>query len=117
MIPLIINLIVFALSAFAMWFVFFVNRRLVKQNKELTEQLRIALLDNDVLRDFYNKRNELCTSIDATKCRYETIATQYGFVVCKFIDKEYCIIKTFTDPDQNYNRLCAEELVEKLNEK
>lgn len=96
---------------------FFVNRRLVKENKELTEQLRIALLDNDVLRDFYNKRDELCTSIDATKCRYETIATQYGFVVCKFMDKECCIIKTFTDPDQDYNRLCAEELVEKLNEK
>lgn len=117
MIHLIINLIAFALSVFAMWFAFFVNLRLVKQNKELTEQLRIALLDNDVLRDLYNKRNELCTSIDATKCRFETIATQYGFVVCKFIDKEYCIIKTFTDPDQNYNRLCAEELVEKLNEK
>lgn len=95
----------------------FVNRRLVKRNKEVTEQLRIALLDNDVLRDFYNKRNELCTGTDATKCRYETIATQYGFIVCKFIDKEYCIIKTFTDSDQDYNRLCAEELVEKLNEK
>lgn len=112
-----ITLIAFALSAFAMCLAVFVNRRLVKQNKELTEQLRIALLDNAVLRDFYNKRNELCTSIDATKCRFETISTQYGFVVCKFIDKEYCIIKTFTDPDQNYNRLCAEELVEKLNER
>lgn len=114
---LIINLIAFALSAFALWFAFFVNLRLVKQNKELTEQLRIALLDNDALRDFYNKRNELCTSTDATKCRYETIATQYGFVVCKFIGKEYCIIKIFTDPDQDFNRREAEELVEKLNEK
>ena len=28
-----------------------------------------------------------------------------------------CIIKEFTDSDQDYNRLCAEELVEKLNEK
>ena len=112
-----INLIAFALSAFALCLAVFVNRRLVKQNKELTEQLRIELLDNDVLRDFYNKRNELCTSTDATKCRFETIATQYGFVVCKFIGKEYCIIKTFTDPDQDHNRLCAEELVEKLNEK
>ena len=117
MILFIINLIAFALSVFAFGLAVFVNRRLVRENKELTEQLRIALLDNDVLRDFYNKRDELCTSIDATKCRYETIATQYGFVVCKFIDKEYCIIKTFTDLDQDYNRLCAEELVEKLNEK
>ena len=116
MIPLIITLIAFALSAFAMCLAVFVNRKLVKQNKELTEQLRIELLDNDVLRDFYNKRNELCTSTDATKCRYETIATQYGFVVCKFIGKEYCIIKTFTDPDQDFNRREAEELVEKLNE-
>ena len=117
MIALAINLIAFALIAFALCLAVFVNRRLVRENKELMEQLRIALLDNDALRDFYNKRNELCTSIDATKCRFETIATQYGFVVCKFIDKEYCIIKTFTDPDQDYNRLCAEELVEKLNEK
>lgn len=117
MIHLTINLIAFVLSAFAFVLAVFVNRRLVKQNKELTEQLRIALLDNDVLRDLYNKRNELCTSIDATKCRFETIATQYGFVVCKFIDEEYCIIKTFTDSDQDFNRREAEELVEKLNEK
>lgn len=112
-----INLIAFALSAFALWLAVCAKCRLVRENKELTEQLRIALLDNAVLRDFYNKRNELCTSTDATKCRFETIATQYGFVVCKFISKEYCIIKEFTDPDQDYNRLCAEELVEKLNEK
>ena len=112
-----INLIAFALSVFAFGLAVFAKRGLLRENKELTEQLRIALLDNDALRDFYNKRNELCTSIDATKCRFETIATQYGFVVCKFIDKEYCIIKTFTDPDQDYNRLCAEELVKKLNEK
>ena len=117
MINSIINLIAFALSAFALCLAVFAKRGLVKQNKELTEQLRIALLDNAVLRDLYNKRNELCTSIDATKCRFETIATQYGFVVCKFMGKEYCIIKTFTDPDQDFNRREAEELVEKLNEK
>lgn len=117
MIPLIINLIAFALSALAFVIAVFASRSLVRENKELTKQLRIALLDNDVLRDSYNKRNELCTGIDATKCRFETIATQYGFAVCKFIDKEYCIIKTFTDPDQDFNRLCAEELVDKLNEK
>lgn len=117
MMLIIVNAIAFALSAFALCLAVFVNRGLVKQNKELTEQLRIALLDNDVLRDFYNKRNELCTSIDVTKCRFETIATQYGFVVCKFVDKEYCIIKEFTDPDQDFNRREAEELVEKLNEK
>ncbi len=117
MTAIIINAIAFALSAFALCLAVVAKRGLARENKELTEQLRIALLDNAVLRDFYNKRNELCTSTDATKCRYETIATQYGFVVCKFIDKEYCIIKTFTDPDQNYNRLRAEELVEKLNEK
>lgn len=114
---IIVNAIAFALSAFAFGLAVFAKRRLVREDKELTEQLRIALLDNAVLRELYNKRNELCTSIDATKCRYETIATQYGFVVCKFMDKEYCIIKTFTDSDQDYNRLCAEELVEKLNEK
>lgn len=117
MILFIINLIAFALSVFAFGIAVFAKRGLVRENKELMEQLRIALLDNDALRDFYNKRNELCTSTDATKCRFETIATQYGFVVCKFIGKEYCIIKMFNDPDQNYNRLCAEELVEKLNEK
>lgn len=117
MIHLTINLIAFALSAFALWLAVVVNRRLIKRNKVLTEQLRITLLDNDALRDSYNKRNELCTSINATKCRFETIATQYGFVVCKFRDKEYCIIKTFTDPDQDFNRREAEELVEKLNEK
>lgn len=117
MISLIINLIAFALSAFVLCLAVCAKRGLVRENKELTEQLRIALLDNAVLRDLYNKRNELCTSTDATKCRFETIATQYGFVVCKFIDKEYCIIKEFNDPDQDYNRLCAEELVEKLNER
>ena len=117
MMLIIVNAIAFALSAFAFGLSVFLSRSLVKENKELTEQLRIALLDNAVLRDLYNKRNELCTSTDATKCRFETIATQYGFVVCKFIGKEYCIIKTFTNPDQDHNRLCAEELVEKLNEK
>ena len=57
MIHLTITLIAFALSAFALCLAVFVNRRLVKRNKEVTEQLRIALLDNDVLRDLYNKRN------------------------------------------------------------
>lgn len=117
MTAIIVNAIAFALSAFAFGLAVCAKRGLVRENKELTEQLRIALLDNDVLRDLYNKRNELCTSIDATKCRFETIATQYGFVVCKFIGKEYCIIKIFTDPDQDFNRREAEELVEKLNEK
>ena len=117
MTAIIINAISFALSAFALCLAVCAKRGLVRENKELTEQLRITLLDNNVLRDLYNKRNELCTSTDATKCRYETIATQYGFVVCKFIGKECCIIKEFNDSDQDYNRLCAEELVEKLNEK
>ena len=129
MIPLIINLIAFALSAFAFGLAVFVNRRLVREKKELLRKLKAheqSRHDHQFLAEMTNNLANSCM-------RYVDLCynlTKGGYVF-KIVDRKDrcevikttvdentpCIIKEFTDPDQDYNRLCAEELVEKLNEK
>lgn len=129
MIPLITNLIAFALSAFAFGLAVFVNRRLMRDNKELLKQLKAHEQSRHEQQFFAEMTNNLAN----TCMRYMKLCynlTKGGYVF-KIVDREdrcevikttvdentSCIIKEFTDPDQDYNRLCAEELVEKLNEK
>ncbi len=117
MIHLIINLIAFALSAFALWLAVFVNRRLVKRNKELIRQIEhyYSLLES-------NKRTtqillNLCTETHPDNIKYTIEESKYGYVnVCKSVGSVSSTIKCFTDPDQEFNKREAEELVEKLNE-
>ena len=129
MIPLITTLIALALSAVALCLAVFVNRKLVKQNKELLKQLKAheqSLHEQQLLAEMTNKLVNTCTRY-VNLCYNET-KDGYVFKIADWNDKcavikttvdetTFCIIKEFTDPDQDYNRLCAEELVEKLNEK
>lgn len=129
MIHLTINLIAFALSAFALWLAVFVNRRLVKQNKKLLKQLKAHEQSRHEQQFFAEMTNNLANSC----MRYVDLCynlTKDGYVF-KIVDRKDrcevikttvdentpCIIKEFTDPDQDFNRREAEELVEKLNEK
>ena len=129
MIPLIINLIAFALSAFAFGLAVFVNRRLVKHNKELLEQLKayeesrheqqfLAEMTNN-LANSCMRYVDLCYNLTKGGYLFKIVDRKDRCEVIKTTVNENtpCIIKEFTDPDQDYNRLCAEELVEKLNEK
>lgn len=104
MIPLTISLIAFALSAVALWLAVAVNRRLVRQNKELLASLKRYVEADHSLKAKYII-NEWSTPLSVIR----TITVD-GYI-------HQTVIKCFTDPDQDYNRLCAEELVEKLNEK
>lgn len=129
MINLTINLIAFALSAFALWLAVFVNRKLVKQNKKLLKQLKAyeqSRLEQQCFAEMTNNLANTCMRY-VNLCYNET-KDGYVFKIADWKDRcavikttvdenTSCIIKEFTDPDQNYNRLCAEELVEKLNEK
>ena len=124
-----INLIAFALSAFALCLAVFVNRRLVKENKELLKQLKAHEQSRHEQQSFAEMTNNLAN----TCMRYMDLCynlTKDGYIF-KIVDRKdrcavikttvdettSCIIKEFNDPDQDYNRLCAEELVEKLNER
>lgn len=124
-----INLIVFALCAFAFGLAVFVTRRLERENKELLKQLKAHEQSCHEQQCFAEMTNNLANSC----MRYMDLCynqTKGGYVF-KIVDKKdrcavikttvdenvSCIIKEFTDPDQDYNRLCAEELVEKLNER
>ena len=126
---LIINLIAFALSVFALSLAVFAKRGLVKQNKELLKQLKAYEKSRHDQQFFTEMTNSLANSC----MRYMDLCynqTKGGYVFkitewkdrCEVIkttvdENTSCIIKEFNDPDQDYNRLCAEELVEKLNEK
>ena len=129
MIHLAINLIAFALSVFALCLAVFVKRGLVRENKELLKQLKAY----EKSRHEQQFLAEMTNNLANTCMRYMNLCyneTKDGYVF-KIVDRKdrcevikttadgttSCIIKEFTDPDQDYNRLCAEELVEKLNEK
>lgn len=124
-----INLIAFALSAFALWLAVFVNRKLVKQNKQLLKQLKAHEQSRHEQQLFAKMTNNLAnTCMRYVNLCYNETNDGYVFKIadwkgrCAVIkttvdETTSCIIKEFNDPDQNYNRLCAEELVEKLNEK
>lgn len=124
-----ITLIAFALSAVAMWFAGFVNRRLLKQNKKLLKQLKAheeSRCGQQLLAEMTNNLANSCMRyIDLC---YNQTKDGYVFKIAEWKDRcavikttvdetTSCIIKEFNDSDQDYNRLCAEELVEKLNEK
>ena len=100
-----------------------------EKNKRLLKQLKAH---EDTRRDqqFFA---EMTNNLANTCMRYMNLCyneTKDGYVF-KIVDRKdrcavikttvdentSCIIKEFSDPDQDYNRLCAEELVEKLNEK
>ena len=129
MIHLIINLIAFALSAFAMCLAVVAKRGLARQNKRLLKQIKA----HEQSRHEQQFLAEMTNNLANTCMRYMNLCynlTKGGYVF-KIVDRKdrcevikttadgttSCIIKEFNDPDQNYNRLCAEELVEKLNEK
>lgn len=129
MINLIINLIVFALSAFALWLAVVAKSGLARQNKRLLKQLKV----HEQSRHEQQLFAEMTSNLANTCMRYVNLCyneTKDGYVF-KIVDRKdryavikttvdenaSCIIKEFTYPDQDYNRLCAEELVEKLNEK
>lgn len=124
-----INLIAFALSAFALWLAVVAKRGLARQNKRLLKQLKAHEQSCHEQQCFAEMTNNLANSC----MRYMDLCynqTKGGYVF-KIVDRKdrcavikttvdenvSCIIKEFTDPDQDYNRLCAEELVEKLNER
>ena len=121
---LIIYLIAFALSAFALLLAVVAKRGLVKQNKELLKQLKESESNFMYVRNRIRSYQALCNLIpDPDYVR--RYGTEYFKIdksdrwvsVVKVYENRRCIVKTFNDPDQDYNRLCAEELVEKLNEK
>ena len=129
MTAIIINAISFALSVFALCLAVFAKRGLVRENKELLKQLKAH---EDARRDqqfFAEMTNNLANScMRYMDLCYNQTKDGYVFKIAKWKDRcavikttadenTSCIIKEFTDPDQDYNRLCAEELVEKLNEK
>lgn len=99
-----LNLIAFALSAVALWLAVVVNRRLVKQNKE-----SLASLKRYVEADHSTKAEYSINEWSKPLSVIRTITVD-GYI-------HQTVIKCFADPDQDYNRLCAEELVEILNEK
>ena len=129
MIHLTINLIVFALSAFALWLAVVAKRGLARQNKRLLKQLKAheqSRHEQQFLAEMTNNLANTCMRY-VNLCYNET-KDGYVFKIADWKDRcavikttvdetTSCIIKEFNDPDQNYNRLCAEELVEKLNEK
>lgn len=129
MIHLTITLIAFALSAFAMCLAVFVNRRLERENKELLKQLKAHEESRHDQQFFAEMTNNLAnTCMRYVNLCYNETKDGYVFKIANWKDRcavikttvdenVSCIIKEFNDPDQDYNRLCAEELVEKLNER
>ena len=129
MILFIINLIAFALSAVALWLAVVANRKLVKQNKELLKQLKsheqsrheqqfFAEMANNLAKTCMRYLN-LCYNETKDGCVFKITDWKDRCAVIKTTVDETtsCIIKEFNDPDQDFNRREAEELVEKLNEK
>lgn len=129
MILFIINLIAFALSAFALWLAVVAKRGLARQNKRLLKQLKAHEQSRHEQQCFAEMTNNLAnTCMRYMNLCYNETKDGYVFKIADWKDRcavikttadetTACIIKEFNDPDQNYNRLCAEELVEKLNEK
>lgn len=103
MIPLIISLTAAALSLAAAAVAAVRVRRLAARLKSQ--------------KAFADALNRLCAPSDPIEHRFITMDFIGSVVVLKCRDGMVCLVKKFTDPDKNFNRLCAEELVEKLNEK
>ena len=91
MIHLIINLIAFALSAFALWLAVFVNRRLVKENKELLKQLKAHEQSRHEQQLFAEMTNNLAN----TCMRYVNLCynlTKGGYVFKIADGKDRCAV-------------------------
>ena len=124
-----INLIAFALSAFALWLAVFAKRGLVKENKELLKQLKAHEKSRHEQQCFAEMTNNLAnTCMRYMNLCYNETKDGYVFKISDWKDRcavikttvdenTSCIIKEFNDPDQDFNRREAEELVDKLNEK
>lgn len=129
MINLTINLIAFALSALAFVIAVFASRSLVRDNKELLKQLKAheeSRHDQQLFAEMTNKLAntcmryvDLCYNLTKGGYVFKIVDWKDRCVVIKTTVNENtsCIIKEFNGLDQDYNRLCAEELVDKLNEK
>ena len=103
MIPLIISLTAAALSLAAAAVAAVRVRRLAARLKSQ--------------KAFADALNRLCASSDPTEHRFITMPFRGSILVLKSRGGLLCLVKKFTSPDEDFNRLCAEELVEKLNEK
>ena len=100
-----IDLIAFAVSAFALILAVVVNRRAIKQIKELKEKIgRYIKADNCTTPSYFvNKTTDGCIGVERS-CLID------GYI-------HSTVIKLFTDSDQDFNQRCAEELLEILNSK
>lgn len=92
-----------------------------KLTEELIARTRYAnALFNDLKRIEGDREEyiQLCNiAPDSFGKNFVIIESEHSVSVCKKHGDKYCIIKEFIDPDQDFNRREAEELVEKLNEK
>ena len=102
---LILNLTAFALAAIALILAVVVNRKHIKQIKELKEKI-----------DRYIKADNCTTpSYFVNKTTDGRIGVERSCLIGGYIHST--VIKLFTDSDQDFNRREAEELVEILNSK
>lgn len=94
------------------------NRKLVNSLKNQTAYSDNLFRDLIRLEEERRKYAELCSIAPDAFGEYFTIEkSDKSVIVCKRFKDKYCTIKEFADPDQDFNRREAEELVEKLNEK
>lgn len=118
MIHLTISLIALALSIVTWALARRLIRKMADRNKELKEQVKklseALMLKNEILADVISSATE-CTPERITYVAKDSFST--AVVVLKKAGGKECVIKLFTDDDYEYNRMCAEELVEKLNER
>lgn len=114
MISLILSITAFVLLAVAWRIAYRENKRLREENGILEESLRKV---NHELLDECKASLDLDLPIE-----YKMSFLEGGGVIVHRIAtlegiEYYTAIKDFNDPDEDYNRLCAEELIEKLKEK
>lgn len=118
MMELTISLIALALSIVTWALARRLIRKMADRNKELKEQVKKlseALMRKDeILADVISSAAE-CTPERITYVAKDSFST--AVVVLKKAGGKECVVKLFTDDDYEYNRMCAEELVEKLNER
>lgn len=122
MIALALSIAVLALAAYAWW----LSKRKVKELTNKVEELtkRLAILKESELQwehncvDLNKRLAELMSPHDYKHMpTYSNNGEVRVYKVVTFQERNYrIIIKAFTDADANYNRLRAEELLEKLNE-
>lgn len=115
MIPFIISLTGLALSIIAYLLA-------SRQNKKLAKELRKEkdysyALWHDHLEVLKERRELVTLCCFTAKDSFTIKNTAHGVTVCKRLGNVECVIKEFADPDQDFNRQQAEELIEKLNEK